>query len=138
MRPARPCFPAQGPPRRLPSTGSHAQAPPTQRPSFLSALRGAPGQQLLPDRSLPQCPRPFSTFAAAPRPATASRWLFAAVPLPATSQHGAPAIGISVTAPWPAISPTRRRGQQYLRQGAAASNIPARRPSQQQTSSGGE
>ena len=26
-----------------------------------------PCQQLLPDRSLPQCPRPFSTFAAAPR-----------------------------------------------------------------------
>ena len=38
MRPARPCFPAQGPPR----AGS-----PTQRPSFLSALRGAPGQQYL-------------------------------------------------------------------------------------------
>ena len=36
MRPARPCFPAQGPPRRLPSTGSHAQAPPPRSapPSF--------------------------------------------------------------------------------------------------------
>ena len=122
MRPARPCFPALGPPRRLPSTGSHAGSPtggfsasaPAHRPqrwvphaqgpqrsappsfphfaapqaSKSSAIApplcrrsaiapwpatnlAAPGQQLLPDRSLPQCPRPFSTFAAALRPATA-------------------------------------------------------------------
>ena len=57
----------------------------------------------LPSVPPPRCPRPVAS----------SRWLFAAAPLPATSQHGAPAISISATAPWPAISPTRRRGQQY-------------------------
>ena len=173
MRPARPCFPAQGPPRRLPSTGSHAESPtgglsasapahrpqrwvphggyparvPTRRVPYAQGPQrsappsfpyfAAPGQQLLPDRSLPQCPRPFSTFAAAPRqqklpdgspprcswPAKASRWSSATVPLASKSSAIAP--GQQQT--------SQRPGQQHLPDGSAP-----RHPGQQQTSSGGE